>query len=289
MKYTISLLLIFCNFFVYAQGSYDWREHNRDMDEIDWGSAIQGLLILVFFVWLIYSLSERLTKVRTKKKSHQKSSNTLKYYEWQIPEHDHYVGERKDGKKHGNGEMTYADNGKGARFYKTHNGCWENDEKHGPGIEITLTHMDSKFTTKGIWKNGEINGVYDKKSEGLTKDYHFIGEKVKKGQYEYLELFNKDELERCRFRVKLKGKWIFNDLIFEGEWRFVDSRRQHHQNVGKITYKRDNLSIDVSNGDIYEGVSSDNNIRNGFGKMTYVDGSSWEGRWHIDKKVLIKN
>lgn len=68
MKCLIFLLLIFSNFSVYAQGSYNWNDHNNAMESIDWGSAFFGVLILVFIVWVINAVSEgwRLGKVDTK-------------------------------------------------------------------------------------------------------------------------------------------------------------------------------------------------------------------------------
>ena len=68
MKNLLFLLLIFSNFSVYAQGSYDWNDHNNAMESIDWGSAFYGICFLVSLVWLINAGSEgwRLGKVDTK-------------------------------------------------------------------------------------------------------------------------------------------------------------------------------------------------------------------------------
>jgi len=72
MKKLILLLFIFSNFSVYAQGSYDWDEHINAMDSIDWGSAFNGILILVFIVWIINLVSEGgLRNVDTKKEYKQ--------------------------------------------------------------------------------------------------------------------------------------------------------------------------------------------------------------------------
>lgn len=69
MKCLIFLLLIFSNFSVYAQGSYNWNDHNNAMESIDWGSAFFGILILVFIVWIVNNVSERPYNVSSKKKA----------------------------------------------------------------------------------------------------------------------------------------------------------------------------------------------------------------------------
>ena len=72
MNYLIFLLFILINFSAYAQGSYDRIEHNNAMDSIDWGSAFNGFLILVFIVWIINLVYEGgLRKVDTKKEYKQ--------------------------------------------------------------------------------------------------------------------------------------------------------------------------------------------------------------------------
>ncbi|MBT5749865.1 MAG: hypothetical protein HOI39_01925 [Flavobacteriales bacterium] len=82
MNYLIFLLFIFSNFSVYAQGSYDWNEHNNAVDSIDWGLAYYGVLFLVFIVWIVNTVSERLNKVDTKeeykssKKAEQKNNES---------------------------------------------------------------------------------------------------------------------------------------------------------------------------------------------------------------------
>jgi hypothetical protein len=74
MNYLIFLLFILSNFSAFAQGSYDWNEHNNAMDSIDWGNAFYGILILVFIVWIINNVSEILNKFSADKKSNEKSS-----------------------------------------------------------------------------------------------------------------------------------------------------------------------------------------------------------------------
>ncbi|MDA7728782.1 hypothetical protein N8838_01360 [Flavobacteriales bacterium] len=74
MNYLFFLLFILSNFSAFAQGSYDWNEHNNAMDSIDWGNAFYGILILVFIVWIINNVSEILNKFSADKKSNEKSS-----------------------------------------------------------------------------------------------------------------------------------------------------------------------------------------------------------------------
>ena len=69
MNYLIFLLFIFSNFSVYAQGSYNWNEHNNAVDSIDWGLAYYGVLFLVFIVWIVNAISEKPYDVSSKKKA----------------------------------------------------------------------------------------------------------------------------------------------------------------------------------------------------------------------------
>lgn len=80
------LLIIFSNFSIYAQGSYDWNEHNDAMDSIDWGSAFFGILILVGIVWIIYVLSEEGTgRIVDNKEEHKPSSKAYKVVRFYRP------------------------------------------------------------------------------------------------------------------------------------------------------------------------------------------------------------
>ena len=90
MNYIIFLLFIFSNFSAYAQGSYDWNEHNNAMDSIDWGNAFYGILILVFIVWIINLVSEGgLNKVDTKEEYKSSEKEEQKNNESEIKSFKH--------------------------------------------------------------------------------------------------------------------------------------------------------------------------------------------------------
>lgn len=79
MRYIIVLLLIFSNFSIYAQGSYDWNDHNDAMESIDWGNSIFGILILVGIIWIINVVSEGgVRKVDTKEEYKQPNRTNQK-------------------------------------------------------------------------------------------------------------------------------------------------------------------------------------------------------------------
>jgi len=71
-----------------------------------------------------------------------------------------YMGEWKDGKRHGQGNMTYHD---GSKFV----GKWKDGKKHGQGTD---TYGDGRKYV-GEWKDGERwNGtLYDKEGKIIGK------------------------------------------------------------------------------------------------------------------------
>ena len=62
---------------------------------------------------------------------------------------DRYIGELKNGEKHGKGEYYYS------LSKNTYIGDWENDIKHGEG---TLFLSDGKKKI-GCWKNDRFTGI----------------------------------------------------------------------------------------------------------------------------------
>ena len=68
-------------------------------------------------------------------------------YRWESG--DEYVGEWKDGKRHGLGTYTYASGEFAGDKYV---GEWKDSNQHGQG---TYTFADGTVE-KGIWENGEL-------------------------------------------------------------------------------------------------------------------------------------
>ena len=59
-KFFVILIMLHFGFVtVYSQGSYDWREHNEAMENMEWESVFSGLLILLFIIGVIRMLSNR--------------------------------------------------------------------------------------------------------------------------------------------------------------------------------------------------------------------------------------
>ena len=257
--------------FVYSQGSYDWNEHNDAMEDISWKSVGFGLLVILCIVGLIKLLSNIPPKKASKKKS---NDNTI------LPKRDEYIGEKKDGKKHGIGKMTYANGDE-------YEGAWENDEKHGYGTEKNTDQLGFKSITKGNWKNGKICGQYE---YTVDNNVSFNGENFEfNGSYEVIEVWNSytKKMEKCRSYVERKGRWVYSDMILEGEIRLVERFGVFSQRFfGKITYTTNTFYGDASEGDIYEGEADQAGgyKRDGIGKMTYANGEICQGKWCENKK-----
>ena len=80
------------------------------------------------------------------------TEETIKY-----PDGSVYVGEVKDGKRHGRGTCTYSDG--------IYDGKWKNDMKHGRG---KWTYHNEKFqhmNYEGVWKNGRQMYIRNKKTQ----------------------------------------------------------------------------------------------------------------------------
>ena len=76
-----------------------------------------------------------------------------------------YVGERKDGKEHGQGTKTFKDGGK-------YEGEWKNGKYHGQG---KLTSSDGKYFV-GEFKVGELGDNWEVYLEGIRLGHYKNGE-----------------------------------------------------------------------------------------------------------------
>ena len=265
LKKTSILILVFIFQYasVFSQGSYDWNEHGEAMDNIDWGNAITGWVMLFVIIWIFYQIYKYISYVKKKiVNSNNSVQNPVKI--------DTYVGEEKGGKKHGYGIMTYANGDK-------YEGSWKNDKYHGFGVFISKSREE-----KGNWLNGEPFGKF----EFLTDNTSFKGEYCKfPGSYEVLELWNsyKKELDKCRSYITHKGIWVYPDEILEGEYRLVERYGVFgNRFFGKVIYKRGTIFNEASAGDIYDGELDDLK-RDGWGKMKYSNGEIYEGYWCENK------
>lgn len=183
---------------------------------------------------------------------------------------DVYVGEHKDGKRHGNGTYTWA-NG------NVYVGDWKDDKEDGTG---TYT-----------WANGAVYvGEYkDDKKDGKGKETYADGDvyfgkfkddkKDGNGTYTWAD-GNVYVGEWKDGKRDGKGKMTFNSEknkgdVYDGEWK--DSK---YHGKGKYTYNSGPLK-----GGVYVGEYKDNK-KHGYGKFTFADGSIYhDGMWKDNERV----
>jgi hypothetical protein len=267
---TLILAILLNNVFVFSQGSYDWNEHNEAVHNINSSDSITGWWMFFVTIGIFYLLYNFISNIKKKNINLNNSVENL-------PKIDFYVGEKKEGKKHGTGKMIYA-NG------DTYEGSWKNDKYHGFGVFKSKNKEE-----KGNWFNGAPFGEFEYLTDSKTT---FKGEIHKSnGAYEVLELWNsyKKEIDKCRTYITGKGIWIYSDRILEGEFRNVERYGVFGRRFfGKVTYKIGSIYDEESEGDIYEGELEDFSKRDGFGKMKYSNGEIYEGYWCQNKREYLK-
>uniref|UniRef100_A0A6C0KG05 Phosphatidylinositol-4-phosphate 5-kinase n=1 Tax=viral metagenome TaxID=1070528 RepID=A0A6C0KG05_9ZZZZ len=144
-----------------------------------------------------------------------------------------YDGEWKDGKKHGQGKMTYNNR-------DIYEGEWKDDKRHGHG---KYSFIDGEVY-EGEWKNGQRDGqgkmaykngnLYegewkDGKREGQGKIIYSIGQ-------EYLYEGNwKDNMKNGPGKIIER-----DDKVFEGEWK--DDKPYDKKEIQKTTTKELTIS-----------------------------------------------
>ena len=207
---------------------------------------------------------------------------------------DKYVGEFKDGKIHGQGTITYAPRDIGHGDILPGNiyvGELKDGKYHGQG---TLTYAD-KSTYVGEFKDGKRHGkgtktYYGEKTVGEWKDGYKVYPKVKIPKEDDL---TKSSLPKCKgsdhskwtncFGTSKKdGSYslagnVVKNILYIGEWK--DGKKDGQ---GKQTY---------SNGDIYVGEWK-NNKQNGEGTLYFAYGDKLvcgeDAQWHKDTDDCIK-
>jgi hypothetical protein len=115
---------------------------------------------------------------------------------------DEYVGEWKDGKRHGQGAYTFANEDK-------YVGEWKDSLAHGQG---TFTYADGSETEEGIWKDGEYAHSIVSVTNNLTGNRYRDGDGVLQNYQEALNFYllsaeggNKDAMLNIA-RLYLAGK-----------------------------------------------------------------------------------
>eukprot|EP01034_Spumella_vulgaris_P023431 gene23431-29649_t len=172
---------------------------------------------------------------------------------------DKYVGDWKDGRRHGSGTYFYCD---GDRY----DGEWRNDERHGRGV-MTYSSDSNAVQEKfeGEWVDGKMQG------RGI---YHYSDGSVYDGNW---------------MAGKMQGKGLFlypNGNRYEGEF-FNDAK----EGYGILQYKNgERYEVSCSEtGDskslrLLQNGQWKTNFANGTGALSYADGDKYTGEWRDGKK-----
>ena len=176
---------------------------------------------------------------------------------------DVYEGEIKDGKRNGQGTMTYA-NG------DVYEGTWVDGQRSGEGIYTWADSTEAvpHFYT-GQWEDGKKNG------QGTM---YFTNGGIYKGEFiddllngQGVLTWTDGDVYKGEFKDgSMNGQGVLtwaNGDVYKGE--FKDGKRDGQ---GIITY---------ANGDVYKGEWKEGK-KNGQGTMTYADGRVETGEWKND-------
>lgn len=171
----------------------------------------------------------------------------------------HYIGDLKDGARHGRGECIWLDG-------RSYAGDWCEDKPHGQG---KIRSPNARETYCGHVKNGERDGYGEcTYADGSI----YIGEWCNSKPHGHGMLTstegNKNVGEWRHGILHGHGKLIHVDgSVYVGEWH--DNKRNGH---GKFT---------SPNGSVHVGEWRDH-LRNGLGKSTSSDGNICIGEWRDD-------
>ncbi|RDD47087.1 Phosphatidylinositol 4-phosphate 5-kinase 8 [Trichoplax sp. H2] len=165
-----------------------------------------------------------------------------------------YDGEYCEGRRHGYGEMTWANN-------SNYIGYWVDDQRAGHG-EMSFNTLE---IYKGHWKDDQPDGegaLYFPSGTVVSTTWidgrKFGRATVKFGNGDVFEgMFIKNEFEG-------HGKLVCKAFVYNGEWK-----NSKWSGRGKLLRK---------SGDHYSGDFVDNTI-SGFGEMNYCNGSKYTGEW----------
>ena len=193
---------------------------------------------------------------------------------------DVYVGERKDGKKHGRGTYKFKD----GRKYE---GEWKDDRKHGRG---TFRYVDGgKY--EGEWKDDRKHGrgtfryMDGNKYEGEWKDDKKNGRGTQEcpdgnkwdGEWKDGKMHGRGTLEYPDGR-KYDGEWTDGNAHGRGTYKFKDGRK--YEGEWKDNRKHGRGTFRYVDGRKYEGEWKDGKMH-GRGTHEYPDGSMYEGEWKM--------
>jgi len=191
-----------------------------------------------------------------------------------FPSGNVYEGEWRDNKRHGNGKFTWAS----GNVYK---GGWRDNKCHGHG-KMTYANgnvYDGEWKDNKIHRHGKYTWPDHSTYEGGLKD----GKKHGQGTFTYADgdiyegQWKDDKKYRgtyytmsCRENGEIVG-------FYTGAWKNVVGIGNAADGQGKYV----NVNGDRS---IYECGYKDGE-KHGHGKVTKIDGTSYEGRWEQDELI----
>lgn len=199
---------------------------------------------------------------------------------------DIYIGPYVNGKKGGQGEMTYADG-------SVYQGIWKNDKREGKGMLI----LRNDDIYEGIW-------VQDLMQSPLKIEYKDGRKYI--GEVHDLQMHGKGVLTLNNGN-RYEGTWIRNLIQPQVSVQYIDGDYYQGEIDSGSLMKTGKGVLIFSNGDQYDGSWLNDNQHgigtytwkrinrvysgnwefgefNGKGTMMYNDGSTWTGNWEDNKK-----
>lgn len=207
---------------------------------------------------------------------------------------DVYTGDWVNGKRKGNGKMTYAmpedpDDPEKHRLYYV--GRWDKNIRNGQGTMRYVENGDQYAEYTGDWVDGERHG------KGAMKLGMIFDEEDEEGimQTDEQDMYATYEGNWVHGRMKGKGVMTYvNDDVYVGDFDIfhgfdpnvdddnADLEEGFH-GYGVMTYGPENYDDYVK----YEGEWR-NRVKHGQGTMEYEDGRVWTGMWNKDERVLAE-
>jgi hypothetical protein len=185
---------------------------------------------------------------------------------------DKYIGEWRNGRRNGKGMMRDTEN----NSVNIYNGEWKDDKKEGQGTKkYDANTPEELYFYIGEWKNDKENGrgkhiwangdYFDTEwIDGFTTKKGILKRTLpgNTGRFYEGEVTNFDFDEWSRDLPNGKGKLSVPNFVYEGD--FVNGTLSGY---GKLT----------SRSLLYEGEFANGRMTNGNGKVTYPDGTFYEG------------
>eukprot|EP01017_Pseudomicrothorax_dubius_P035328 TRINITY_DN4933_c0_g1_i1.p1 TRINITY_DN4933_c0_g1~~TRINITY_DN4933_c0_g1_i1.p1 ORF type:complete len:514 (-),score=103.72 TRINITY_DN4933_c0_g1_i1:46-1587(-) len=189
-----------------------------------------------------------------------------------------YVGQMKEGRKHGWGRLVYPDG-------SLYEGYWKEDVQYGFGRLIRA----NGDVYEGLCKEGKANGVglyakpngYVYKGEWFDDKMHGTGEEIWKDGTTYVGGFVQGKFEGKGVLRMADGTVYEGDFLadkFHGNGSVRYSSGEAYQGAFEGNLKQGHGAYNWPDGRIYQGTF-DKDLPNGFGLFQYPDGLLFRGWW----------